>query len=284
MAASAARRISGSSLRWHGADRVLVAIAADHGGAGAVGHASPRCAERSPERRRSPQDAAAAPVRARRAAFCREGSATPPRFNFGGPGSSGQRANGRVRLPLSRCGRRRELLRRILGAAGCRSPVRVSGDAGSSAAGGLSVVVRGRSWARPSRCPPRLRRAWGGAAAGLFPIDVDRGHVPAGLFHGFHRDLVAEGEVGGLDLVAALEELGFVVALEIQHALVAEFDADATSASNTLSVPRKLGMRLCGLGCPSCCSCRCGRDGNPAACAARVLATGIARRQDSRAG
>src|ERR1019366_8973540 len=70
------------------------------------------------------------------------------------------------------------------------------------------------------------RRA--GAAAGLLPVHIDRGHgLPARIHLGFHRDLVAQVELGRFHLVAGFVELGLVGAPEVHDALVAEFHADS---------------------------------------------------------
>src|ERR1035441_4924892 len=85
MAASAARRISGSSLR--GTLRTVSSSP------------SPRMTEgREPSVTRSPTGAAggrlAAVCSGTSGALSRDGSATPPRFSLGGPGSSGSRVVG----------------------------------------------------------------------------------------------------------------------------------------------------------------------------------------------
>src|ERR1039458_9152817 len=258
MAASAARRINGSSLRC-----TMRTVSSS---------ASPRMTEgRDPSVTRSTPGSWVVGMRfgavcsATSCALSREGSATPPRFSLGGPGSSAAGLMGAsAAVAPARCKRGGPLsllLRPLTRGVGHAAALQL-GRPGVVGGGADGRLRRGCAGALQTRrtivalaagrwrglfgavLGPRLRVRWvvlprvhyavialgrrGGAGARrLLPVHIDRRHGgPARVRLGFHRHLVAQGEFGYLDLVAEFEELGLVGAPEVHHALVAEFHAD----------------------------------------------------------
>ena len=156
MAASAARRISGSSLRC--TVRTVSSSPSPRMTEGREPSVTPlHAAAREPSEGDWPPSARAHPP-----PFWRVGSATPPRFNLGGPGSSA--AGESAARPVPRAAQR-QAQRCVRYRAGAASPGRPCASGGDRrdrcrpAAQPCRYRAPSPAWDRPSRCPPRHRRS-----------------------------------------------------------------------------------------------------------------------------